>query len=450
MAFKLLSALKNQHLYSLMGNVVSAFFNLLSFAILVRLLAPGAFGEWVLFLATYTMLDLMRTALLQSGLIKFYAGVSEYRGRKVVGAAWYVAITLTLAYLLICGILGFLAPSFLSPVWQQFMRWLGPMLVFSLPFNFASWLLQSSHKFDKILQLRVVQNGSFLVLLCTLYVTGYFALPNVLYAYSLALALTSIYSLFFRWTQIRTIFFRTRSRIRELVVYGRLIVGSMLTSSALNYSDSFIIRTMINPAAVAMYSIPQKFMEVIEIILRSFVATAQPAISAAVNRDDWPGVARAFCRYTGVVTIIIIPFILIAVLLTKPFILILADSTYLPATDVVRIFLLSAILYPIDRFLGVTLDMINKPNLNFYKSLLKLGINILGDFLFIWWFMDIRAVAAVSVLHLIAGVAFGYFCLQKYLHFSWRDIIRLGVWECRNVFRKVLAKIGYAPDSGAR
>lgn len=448
MAFRLLSVLKNQHFNSLMGNVVSAFFNLLSFAILIRVLVPDAFGEWVLFLGTYTMLDLIRTALLQSGIIKFYAGVSEYRARKVVGAAWYVAIALTLIYLLLSAVISLFARDLFGPVWQLFMLWLGPMLLLSLPFNFASWLLQAEFKFDKILQLRIVQNCSFLVLLCTLYITDHFILSNVLYAYALALTITSVYSLFFRWTRIRTIFFRTRDKMRELVVYGRLIVGSMLTSSALSYSDSFTIRTLLNPAAVAMYSIPQKFMEIVEIILRSFVSTAQPAISTAMNRNDLPGVARAFCRYTGVVTIIIIPFILIAIVFTQPFILILADSTYLPATDVVRIFLFSAILYPIDRFLGVTLDMINKPHLNFYKSVFKLVINVTGDVLLLWWFMDIRAVAAVSVLHLVAGVVFGYYMLQKHLHFNWRDIFRLGISEFRTLLQKVLAKAGYTKNSG--
>lgn len=430
-----------------MGNVVSAFFNLLSFAILVRVLLPEVFGEWVLFLGTYTMLDLIRTALLQSGIIKFYAGVSEYRARKVVGAAWYVAIVLTLVYVLLSMVASIFAKDIFGPVWQLFLIWLGPMLALSLPFNFASWVLQAEFKFDKILQLRIVQNCTFLVLLCILYLTHQFVLSNVLYAYALALTITSIYSLFYRWTKIRTIFFRTRDKMRELVIYGRLIVGSMLTSSGLSYSDSFFIRTMLNPTAVAIYSIPQKFMEIVEIILRSFVSTAQPAISTAMNKNDIPGVARAFCRYTGVVTIIIIPFILIAIIFTKPFILILADKTYLPATDVVRIFLFSAILYPIDRFLGVTLDMINKPNLNFYKSVFKLVINVIGDVLLLWWFMDIRAVAAVSVLHLVAGVVFGYYMLQRHIHFHWRDIFRLGIAECRSLLQKVLAKAGYAKNT---
>ncbi len=440
MANKLIAAVKNQHFSSLMGNVVSAFFNLLSFAILVRVLNKQDFGEWVLFLATYTMLDLMRTALLQSGLIRYYAGVSAWRGRKVVGAAWYVALILTFIYLVAGSVLAFILPEYLSAIWQLFLAWLGPLLLLSLPFNFASWLLQAAHKFDKILQLRIVQNCTFLVLLCLLYLMKQFTLPNVLYAYGATLAITSLYSLFYRWTQIRAIFFRTKQAVRELYVYGRLIVGSMLTGSALNYSDSFLIRTMINSPSVAIYSIPQKFMEVIEIILRSFVATAQPAIAAAVNSNDWGAVSRAFSRYTGVVTLLIIPFILGAVAFTKLGIIILAGQEYLQAADVVRIFLLSAILYPIDRFLGVTLDMIGKPHLNFYKSAFKLVINVVGDVLFLWWFMDIRAVAAVSVINLIAGVIMGYYFLRKYVHFSLKEILDLGMAECRVLLGKVMRK----------
>lgn len=441
MGFKLLTVINNRHFHSLLGNLVSAFLNVLSFAILVRLLPLSAFGEWVLFIGTYTILDQIRTALLQSGIIRFYAGADAATSRVVAGSAWYLALMVTGIFVLLDLFVLGVCYHYFDATWQFFLKWLGVMMIASVPFNIASWLLQAEHRFDKILQVRFWQNGCFLVLILVFHFTVTISLQYVLYAYMAGLGITSLFTLLRRWTQLPAIVHSTRKQVTALVKYGWLIVGSMITSGLLNYSDNFLIRTMINPAAVAIYSIPQKFMEVIEIILRSFVATAQPTLSAAANRNDWQGVSRAFSRYTGVVSIVIIPFIIGLIIFTKPLIIILADKAYLPATDVVRIFLLCAILYPVDRFIGVSLDMINRPLMNFYKNLLKLVLNIIGDIVFILLFKDIRWVAFGSLLNMIICVIAGYYMLRKYVHFTVGDIIRLGWAECVAILEKIGGKL---------
>lgn len=441
MGFKLLSVFNNRHFHSLLGNLVSAFLNVLSFAILVRLLSLSAFGEWVLFIGTYTVLDQIRTALLQSGIIKFYTGVDEERGREVAGSAWYLVLILTGIYLLLNLIAGLILYNYFDETWRFFMRWLGLMMVVSVPFNVASWFLQSEHRFDKILQIRFWQNGGFLVLILLFHFFGSVTLPNVLVAYMTGLGATSCFTLLKGWTKVRTLVYSTKKQVIVLVKYGWLIVGSMISSGFLNYSDNFLIRTMISPAAVAIYSIPQKFMEVIEIILRSFVATAQPTLSGAANRNEWGEVSRAFSRYTGVVSIVIIPFIIGMIIFTQPLIIILAGRAYLPATDVVRIFLLCAFLYPIDRFIGVALDMINRPLTNFYKNFIKLVLNIIGDVVFIALFHDVRWVAFGSLLNMIICVVIGYYMLKKYVPFTTGEIIRLGWAECLVMLGKVTGKL---------
>jgi O-antigen/teichoic acid export membrane protein len=443
MANRLLAAIRNRHFHSLLGNIVMAFFNVLSFALLVRILSLNAFGEWVLFIATYNILDQIRTALLQSGIIKFYAGVDAVTGRQVTGAAWYISLALTLGYVALSAIVYMAGYSLFNATWHFFIGWLGVLTLCSLPFNFATWVLQAEHRFDKIVLIRIFQNGSFLLLLLVLFLLKQVTLPNVLYAYCASMALTSLYTLLRKWTRVRTLGFRTKQQALELYRFGRLIVGSMVSSSLLNYSDNLVIRTMLSPAAVALYSIPQKFMEVIEIILRSFVATAQPTLSTAANRNNLPEVARAFCRYTGTITIIIIPIVIGLLLFTKPLIIILADKAYLNATDIVRIFLLSAIMYPIDRFIGVTLDMINRPNVNFYKNLLKLALNIVLDVLFVWLFADIRSVAVASTLNLIFAVVFGYYFLRRYIPVSFVAIWQYGWQECKQIAVRLKRNMKY-------
>src|SRR5690606_17417890 len=136
-----------------------------------------------------------------------------------------------------------------SPVWCAFLGRMGGLLLLSLPFNVAAWILQAEHRFHHIVQLRFMQNGVYLLLLCMLYLFGAVTLFHVLYCYAASLGIASIYSFARGWTKVRCMAFRSRAQMQELYAYGRFIVGSMAASSLLNNSDNFLIRTMINPAA---------------------------------------------------------------------------------------------------------------------------------------------------------------------------------------------------------
>ena len=439
MISRLLSAYRNKQFLSFLGNLVSAFFNLLSFMILVRILpTKDDFGQWVVFTGVYNILDQIRTGLLQSGIIKFYTGADLETARRVAGAAWHVSLLITIGYVLLSLLGYFTVAPYLPVPWPLFLGWLGILTLLSLPMNFASWVLQAENRFNEIVYIRVSQNGSFVVLLGILWFFNEVSLANVLYAYCGSMAISSLYCLLRRWTGIRNIAFRTREQALELYRFGRLIIGSMVSSSLINNTNNFVILKMLGPANVALFSIPQKFMEVVEIILRSFVATAQPTLSAAANRGDKQAVAIAFCRYTGTVTLLIIPFIIGMLIFTEPLIIILAKGNYLGVTTVVRITLISAILWPLDRFNGVTLDMMGLAHVNFYKNILKMVLNAIFAVVLVWIFPDIISVALATILHIIFAIGYGYYIMKKHMDVHLKDLWHYGWIEFNVLVKKAL------------
>jgi O-antigen/teichoic acid export membrane protein len=64
---------------------------------------------------------------------------------------------------------------------------------------------------------------------------------------------------------------------------------------------------MLGPAALAVYNIGLRLMEIVEIPLRSFAATAMPSLSAAFNKPDKEEVVYILKKYTGVLTMLLIP-----------------------------------------------------------------------------------------------------------------------------------------------
>ena len=90
-----------------------------------------------------------------------------------------------------------------------------------------------------------------------------------------------------------------------------------------------------------------------------------------------------------------------------------------------------SILFPIDRFNGVALDMLHLPQINFQKILVMLGVNILAVGIGIYIFNSLYGIAFFSPLTGISGVFFGYFALRKKLDYTIKDILVVGWAETK-------------------
>jgi O-antigen/teichoic acid export membrane protein len=228
---------------------------------------------------------------------------------------------------------------------------------------------------------------------------------------------------------------RTRAATMEIFNFGKYSVGTSLSANLFSRSDVFIITGMLGPAAVAVYSLGQKFMELVEIPLRSFAATAMPSLSSAYNRNNKEEVIYILKKYAGILTILLVPACLISVLLANVAINLVGGGQYagttmgIQAANVYRLFMTFALLYPADRFLALTLDVINKPHINFYKILAMLAANITGDVAGILIFGNVYGVALTTFFPILIGALIGFYHLRKYQPFAFFDIYRLGYTE---------------------
>ena len=254
----------------------------------------------------------------------------------------------------------------------------------------------------------------------------------VIYAYCFSAMLTSLVSIVAGWAKIRSVRHKSKACIKELINFGKFSVFTSISSYLLRGSDTFIIKFMfVDPSFVAIYYLPQRLMEVIEIPLRSFIATALPTMSAAVQRDDKPHMAYIMKKYAGILTILLIPVTIVAFICSGFIIEIIGGQKFVAteASTVFRIFLCFAVLLPVDRFFGISLDILNKPHLNLTKVSIMLIVNVIGDFVGIYLTHSLYGVALASIVSFIAGVIYGYWALKRNLKFKIRDVLALGFNE---------------------
>ncbi|MBA3828330.1 MAG: oligosaccharide flippase family protein [Taibaiella sp.] len=431
MALNILTKLKNKYFLSLAGNGIMAVLGMASAILLYRALPIKELGVWVFFTSTLMLVDTARAGFIIAPFIKFYSGTEKARSNEVVGSTWMLAYLITGAVVVLNGIGLLFANKVNDPGLAFFMKWFGLTCVASLPYFMASCVVQAEQRFDRLLYIRFINQGMFIIMVILMIITKKATIQNVIYANILSAAVTSAYTMIKGWSMIRTVRYKTSTGLAEMFHFGKYSVGTDLSSILFRNSDTYIINFMLGPAALAIYNLGTRLMILIEIPLNSFAATGMPELAAAYNNNDKSGVIQIMKKYTGMITWALLPICLLAVVFADVAINIIGGSKYVhtEAANVLRVFMTFALLFPVDRFLALTLNVIHKPKLNFIKLLLMLAANIIFDFVGIYAFGNVYGVALATIVPTIIAIAIGYWGMNKYYPFKLLDIYKVGYRE---------------------
>ncbi len=281
---KLLTKLNNKHFLSLAGNAIMSVLGVVIMALLYHFLPVEETGAWVFFQTIILLIEIFRSGFLTTAFIKFFAGAKPERADEVIGSTWWLAIGITGSLLLLNIPLYFLFHTVSNKGLSMFFTWFGITYVCSLPFFIANCVTQGEQRFDRLLYLRFVNQGLFIILICILIFFHNLNLTTVLYSFLTSSLVSSLFALFSGWIYVGKIVNRTKTCTREIFHFGKYSVGTNISSSLLGNSDTIIIISMLGPAALAIYNLGKRLMEIVEIPLRSFVSTAMPSLSVAYNQ----------------------------------------------------------------------------------------------------------------------------------------------------------------------
>jgi O-antigen/teichoic acid export membrane protein len=437
-----ISSLNNKYVLALSGNVAISVLGIMQWGLLYRSLDKYDVGLWIFFMMVYSLADALRNGLLSTATVKFYAGAEPARAATVLGSVWFLAIAIT-GSLCVLDVACFpFMHHFSSPEITVTIKWFGITVLSSLVFTVVLWILVADEKYGKILWLRLVNSGSMVMLIIALIFMKKMSLEALLFVNVITYCLASLVGLLWGLAKVKTLFKKSNECIFEIIHFGKYSLGSSLLSRCLASTDTFIITFILGPAALAIYSIPLRLMEFIELPLRSFVGIGMSSMAAALNNKNMERVIYIFKKYSGMVTYAFIPLIIGTFIFADLAVSILGGGKYIgtEAANIYRIFMTFAILYPIDRFNGVTLDIIHQPKINFYKVIIMLVINVGADFAGLAIYRNIYSVAIASFFTLAGGLLYGHIQLRKHIQYTIRDILSTGYLETKLFIRKKVLK----------
>jgi O-antigen/teichoic acid export membrane protein len=428
------SIIKNKHLQSGFTQVSASALGVLSFMILARTLSKIDFGQWALYLTILTFVDMVKSGIVQSALIKYSSGASASEKNELVGSSWLLNLFTVLGITLINLALYFFA-GFDNQGVSYFLLFYPLYALLSMPFFYFIWNHQVMLDFKKITLLVIINAFNFLVV-CGLSLFIDITLKTLVLFHRMASGLSGLIALSIGNTGIRQIFKATKKSFKKFIAFGKYHMLAYLGSNLLKSSDTFIIGVILGPIAIALYSVPLRLLMLIEMPLTSAIAVAFPVFSAQDNQKKYKELKVTLEKYIGVLTILYVPFMVALFLLSDVLILVIGGEKYMDATPIFQIFLIYGLFLPFDRLTGIALDAIGKPKLNFYKVLIMAIVNILGDFIALYFFKSLELVALVTVFNVLAGIVAGYMLIKRNINIEILPLLKNGFGVIVDYFKK--------------
>jgi O-antigen/teichoic acid export membrane protein len=429
---------------SLAGNISISLFGFAGFALLVRSFPPEVFGHWVLYLASAALVDMFRFGITTTAIIRFLSGSKDEEWQKLVGSFILIVILATAGIAVIVWTCHLAFPVPIAHAgYDLFFLWYPLMMLTNIPFNTATIILQAELQFSKILLINSIYSIGFFIVVLMNFLFFRMGLTQIVLAQLGINAVASVICLANGWDGLKYLRKATRRTNKILLDFGKYTTFTLIGTNLLRSADTLIISlSPMGTAAVALYSIPMKLVELQQIPLRSFAATAFPKMSKESLLGRVREVRELFYNYAGAMTYLFAFISLITFVFAEYLVMILGGHQYLgidPATGastvmIVRIFSIYGMLLPIERMTGIGLDSVNRPDRNFQKVLYMTIANVIGDLVAVFIFKSLAGVAIGSVLFTIMGIWIGAYFLDKEIGLVPKKIFSSGIDFYRMIY----------------
>ena len=300
-------------------------------------------------------------------------------------------------------------------------------------------LFQAEQNFRRMMVVRIANVGLFCLFLLLNQWWLQLGLIEIIWVNIAVNAVSGVWCSLRNWDGLVFLKHAKRKVEKELINFGKYSMGTLISSSLLKSSDTFIIgmSPFLGSVGIAMYAIPLKLTDLLGIPLHSFAMTAYPRMSKKALEGDLFGTKKIFYAYVGIITLLFFPVALGSFVFAEELVLFLGGNEYLDSlpllTLIFRVFTVYIMLLPLDRFTGVLLDSINKPKLNLYKVLVMTTANVVLNVLAVFVFKSLVAVAIGTVVFTLLGIFLGFFYLKKEVQIQSRQIVSESVSFIRNL-----------------
>lgn len=347
--------------------------------------------------------------LLRTPVIRMAANNAKYDYQDVLASTWDILIKLSLALGLLAG-LGFLIAFFITTnnIYLNSSYWFLLLMIADIPGLIAGWNCNAQMKFQYIFVIRLVSASSFFVGVFYIYLTDG-SLTSVYWFYLLSSLTVASLVLAKKWSGFQNFLKHKKTYRKEIIDFGKYSMGATISSSLLGSSDAFIITYFLGPGALAVYEVPRRINGIYDIPLRSILQLSYPYLAKKSGETDQTGFLKEFERLVGFTFLLLFPVAIGIFVFSDYLVVLLGGENYKNSAIILKVFSIFLMISPLDRFSGLVLDVLNRPNVNLTKVIIMLITNIFGNIIVIKMGFGLTGVAAVTIASAISGIAYGFY-----------------------------------------
>jgi lipopolysaccharide exporter len=397
-------------------NFSGVFFGFASFYFLVRLLSKHEFGAWTLFMSTTTILEIVRSGLIQSALIKFISSSEKSEHHKIISASFTISGALTIACILVNLLFAHsMADLWKSPELTQMFYVYNIVFLLSGLLTQFNCIEQANLSFKGIVITNFIRQFSFFsyVLICFLlgYKTG---LINLIYVLIFSALLSTIVAYYYVKPYLNVVFKLYPIWIKKLFNYGKYAFGTSISSILSGTIDQMMLGALLSPAASGAFNIAVRITNLIDIPTGAVATIVFPQSAKRMETEGKDAIRYLYEKSVGTILAILVPGLIVLYFCSGLVVHFIAGAKYDDSIPLLQVTLLYCLLIPYGRQFGTILDSIGRTRLTFVIVLITASINLGLNYLFIIRFGVIGAAYATLVSNVI-GFLIAQYILRKEL-----------------------------------
>lgn len=396
--------------------------------VLVRSLTQSQMGTWALFLTVISIFEATKSGLLKNAHIRFVSASSNEKEKiQIASSSLLINLCVTLLFILLLLIFSewlskeLHAGQDLSTMLHYFIPGLLCMVFFS---HFEA--IQQSHlDFKGVLAGYLVRQFSFF---CFIVFHQQLHLPfsvKYLTIYQSASLFLGALTLYFY--SRKYLFHKleiTKLWIKKIIEYGSYIFGSNVMVNLFSNLDQIMTASFIpinSVTYVAYYNTASRINGLVDIPSYAAADIIFPKSARASVEEGKKKVQYLYERMVGILLSFTTPVALIIIFFPKIIIDIIAGTKYEAAAPILQFYMITGLMRPMQNQAANLLNSIGKTKLCFLVDTLGLIINLIVNYICLYFF-GFYGAAIGTLITCIIGAFTWYFIMRKQIDLQLKNI----------------------------
>lgn len=400
-------------------------------------------GLWAFFLVVTTLFETTKSYLLKNAHIKFVGNDSQEK-TAVASSSLLINATITLLFILFLFLFSGSLSSWLGAGNQleQMLRWYIPAMLFLIFFSHFEAVSQSHLDFKSVFAGYFARQVLFFLFIVIYQIFKIpFSLVEIVIYQSISSVAGTIVIFLFGKKHLLYVFNPSIKWIKKLLGFGGYIFGSGVASNIFANLDQLMIAKFTSSAVrismVANYNSATRISALVDIPSYSAAEILLPKVSQVDMSEGYDKVKYMYERMVGILLCFTTPIALFIFFFPKLVISVIAGSRYEDAAFILQMYMLSAMIRPIQNQAANILLYIGKARLCFFLNLLFLGVNFGVNCLFLLEFGPYGAAVGNVITSVLCTIVW-YSVLQRSIEVKYRNIARYTVHTYKAIYSKAL------------